>query len=156
MSIWKVGSKVKLNVYKDDRPICQCHSKEDAGELVAGMNAQEAQKKPSAAVSKPLVGAARRKVLRMMMPVAKPARPAKKPNAAQLRVLARMIQERATIRVSTWAVTIGRRNGIRTKISRSSYDAMRVAGWIEISREGPDAWMASEWRVSEAGRKAAR
>ena len=141
MSIWKVGSKVKLNVYKDDRPICQCHSKEDAGELVAGMNAQEAQKKPSAAVS--------------MMPVAKPARPAKKPNAAQLRVLARMIQERATIRVSTWAVTIGRRNGIRTKISRSSYDAMRVAGWIEISREGPDAWMASEWRVSEAGRKAA-
>ena len=136
MSIWKVGSKVNLNVYKDDRPICQCHSKEDAGELVAGMNAQEAQKKPSAAVSKP-------------------ARPAKKPNAAQLRVLARMIQERATIRVSTWAVTIGRRNGIRTKISRSSYDDMRVAGWIEISREGPDAWMASEWRVSEAGRKAA-
>ena len=122
MSIWKVGSKVKLNVYKDDRPICQCHSKEDAEELVAGMNAQEAQKKTS---------------------------------AAQLRVLARMIQERATIRVSTWAVTIGRRNGIRTKISRSSYDAMRVAGWIEISREGPDAWIASEWRVSEAGRKAA-
>jgi len=35
---WRVGSKVKLNVYFDDRPICQCHSEADAMMISCGMN----------------------------------------------------------------------------------------------------------------------
>lgn len=35
---WRVGSRVPLNVYKGMRPICQCHNREDAEEIVATMN----------------------------------------------------------------------------------------------------------------------
>ncbi len=28
--MWRVGSKVKINVYDGDRPVCQCHSERDA------------------------------------------------------------------------------------------------------------------------------
>lgn len=35
---WRVGSKVPLNVYKGDRPICQCHNEEDAKLIVNIMN----------------------------------------------------------------------------------------------------------------------
>jgi hypothetical protein len=24
--LWRVGSKIPLNVYEGDRPVCQCHS----------------------------------------------------------------------------------------------------------------------------------
>lgn len=37
--IWRVGVKVKLNVYEGDRPVCQCHSESDAQRIVAAMNA---------------------------------------------------------------------------------------------------------------------
>jgi len=36
---WRVGSKIPLNVYEGDRPVCQCHSEEDARRIVAAMNA---------------------------------------------------------------------------------------------------------------------
>ncbi len=39
MSHWRVGSKVPLNVYEGDRPVCQCHTEEDAARLVKAMNA---------------------------------------------------------------------------------------------------------------------
>jgi hypothetical protein len=38
---WRVGSKVKLNVYEGDRPVCQCHSFIDADLIVTAMNRQE-------------------------------------------------------------------------------------------------------------------
>jgi hypothetical protein len=40
---WRVGSKVKLNVYEADRPVCQCHSFIDAHAIVAAMNRFAAQ-----------------------------------------------------------------------------------------------------------------
>lgn len=36
---WRVGTKIPLNLYKDERPVCRCHNEEDARELAAGMNA---------------------------------------------------------------------------------------------------------------------
>lgn len=36
---WRVGSKVPLNVYDGDRPVCQCHSFMDALDIVAAINA---------------------------------------------------------------------------------------------------------------------
>lgn len=36
---WRVGEKVPLNVYEGDRPVCQCHTQEDARMIVYGMNA---------------------------------------------------------------------------------------------------------------------
>lgn len=41
---WRVGLKVPLNVYDGDRPVCQCHTAEDAALIVAAMgsNTQEA------------------------------------------------------------------------------------------------------------------
>lgn len=36
--IWRVGSKVPINVYEGERPVCQCHTPEDAGRIVAAMN----------------------------------------------------------------------------------------------------------------------
>lgn len=37
---WRVGTKVKLNVYDGEgRPICQCHNEEDAELIVSVMNA---------------------------------------------------------------------------------------------------------------------
>ena len=35
---WRVGSRVGLNVYDGDRPVCQCHNAEDAANIVAAMN----------------------------------------------------------------------------------------------------------------------
>jgi hypothetical protein len=47
--MWRVGRKVPLNVYDDDRPVCQCHSANDARRIVAVMNAAlyEAESVPS-------------------------------------------------------------------------------------------------------------
>lgn len=37
---WRVGNKVKINVYDgEDRPICQCHNEKDAELIVSAMNA---------------------------------------------------------------------------------------------------------------------
>lgn len=36
---WRLGSKVPINVYEVDRPICQCHTAEDARRIVAAVNA---------------------------------------------------------------------------------------------------------------------
>ena len=38
---WRVGTKVPLNIYRDDVPICQCHSDIDSRFIVAGMNQVE-------------------------------------------------------------------------------------------------------------------
>jgi hypothetical protein len=38
---WRVGTKVPINVYEGDRPICQCHTAVDAKRIVAAMNASE-------------------------------------------------------------------------------------------------------------------
>lgn len=38
---WRVGSKVPINVYDGDRPVCQCHTVEDAYRIVAAVNAAE-------------------------------------------------------------------------------------------------------------------
>jgi hypothetical protein len=35
---WRQGSKIPLNVYEDDRPVCQCHTADDARRLVDAMN----------------------------------------------------------------------------------------------------------------------
>jgi hypothetical protein len=35
---WRVGSKVPLNVYEGERPVCQCHSAEDAALIVSAVN----------------------------------------------------------------------------------------------------------------------
>ncbi len=35
---WRVGGKVPLNVYRDDKPMFQCHTPEDAAEVVALLN----------------------------------------------------------------------------------------------------------------------
>ena len=38
---WRVGNRVPLNVYRGDEPICQCHTPEQAREIVAAMNAAQ-------------------------------------------------------------------------------------------------------------------
>lgn len=35
---WRVGNKIKLNVYQGERPVCQCHTEEDAQAMVDAMN----------------------------------------------------------------------------------------------------------------------
>lgn len=35
---WRLGTKMPLNVYSGDRPVCQCHTMEDAAMIVAAMN----------------------------------------------------------------------------------------------------------------------
>lgn len=35
---WRVGQKVKLNVYEGERPICQCHTEGDAYAIVNAVN----------------------------------------------------------------------------------------------------------------------
>ena len=35
---WRVGSKVPINVYEGDRPVCQCHTVTDARRIVSAMN----------------------------------------------------------------------------------------------------------------------
>jgi hypothetical protein len=37
---WRVGRKIPLNIYDGDRPVCQCHSEEDARRIVAAVNTQ--------------------------------------------------------------------------------------------------------------------
>lgn len=34
MSTWRVGTKVPLNIYDGDRPVCQCHNEDDAAAIV--------------------------------------------------------------------------------------------------------------------------
>lgn len=38
--LWRVGSKVPLNVYEGNRPVCQCHNSDDAVRIVEAMNAK--------------------------------------------------------------------------------------------------------------------
>jgi ADP-ribose pyrophosphatase YjhB (NUDIX family) len=40
---WRAGTKVPLNVYEGDRPVCQCHNVEDATRIVAAMNGERAK-----------------------------------------------------------------------------------------------------------------
>lgn len=39
---WRVGHKVPINVYEGDRPVCQCHTEEDARAIVSAMRARQA------------------------------------------------------------------------------------------------------------------
>jgi len=48
MSNWRVGSKVPLNVYEVNRPVCQCHSEEDAQRIVGAFAEVERLEKISA------------------------------------------------------------------------------------------------------------
>ena len=36
---WRLGSSVPINVYEGNRPICQCHTIEDALRIVTAVNA---------------------------------------------------------------------------------------------------------------------
>lgn len=36
--VWRVGSKVPLNVYENNRPVCQCHFEHDAVKIVDALN----------------------------------------------------------------------------------------------------------------------
>ena len=36
--LWRVGSNIPINVYEGDRPVCQCHTLEDAKRIVAAIN----------------------------------------------------------------------------------------------------------------------
>jgi hypothetical protein len=38
MKPWRIGSKVPLNVYEQERPVCQCHSEDDAQTIVEAVN----------------------------------------------------------------------------------------------------------------------
>lgn len=38
MSTWRVGGKVPLNVYEDNKPMFQCHTPEDAARIVRLLN----------------------------------------------------------------------------------------------------------------------
>jgi len=44
--MWRVGSKVPLNVYDGDRPVCQCHNEKDARDIVEAMNKWLAELRP--------------------------------------------------------------------------------------------------------------
>ena len=35
---WRIGSKVPMNVYDGDRPVCQAHTAEDAALIVSAVN----------------------------------------------------------------------------------------------------------------------
>ena len=41
MSDWRVGRKVPLNVYEDDKPMFQCHTPEEAQRVAALLNEAE-------------------------------------------------------------------------------------------------------------------
>lgn len=41
---WRTGSKVPLNVYEGDRPVCQCHTAEDAMRIARSVNAMDVLK----------------------------------------------------------------------------------------------------------------
>jgi hypothetical protein len=36
--MWRIGNKVPINVYEDDRPVCQCHTALDAKAIVDAVN----------------------------------------------------------------------------------------------------------------------
>ena len=38
--VWRVGSKVPINVYDGDRPVCQCQTAADAALIVKAVNRQ--------------------------------------------------------------------------------------------------------------------
>lgn len=38
---WRIGRKVPINIYDGDRPVCQCHTVEDAKRIVRGVNGDE-------------------------------------------------------------------------------------------------------------------
>jgi hypothetical protein len=42
--LWRVGLKVPINVYEGDRPVCQCHTAEDAQRIVSAMNRDDEQR----------------------------------------------------------------------------------------------------------------
>jgi hypothetical protein len=35
---WRIGKRVPINVYDGDRPVCQCHTVEDAKLIVSAVN----------------------------------------------------------------------------------------------------------------------
>jgi hypothetical protein len=35
---WRVGRTVPINVYEGNRPVCQCHTADDARRIVTAMN----------------------------------------------------------------------------------------------------------------------
>lgn len=43
----RIGSKVPLNVYDGDRPVCQCHNERDAAFIVDLINGKEDTRKPA-------------------------------------------------------------------------------------------------------------
>ena len=87
-----------------------------------------------------------------MMPVATPARPARKPSAAQLRVLRRMANHGATLRLYAFCAMLNFADGERWfNVSLTTFDVMRNAGWIEPY----PAMSPNHYRISDAGRKAA-
>jgi hypothetical protein len=47
---WRVGTKVPLNVYEADRPVCQCRREEDARRIVDAMNVFDAMSRWSGSV----------------------------------------------------------------------------------------------------------
>jgi len=38
MKRYRIGTKVNINVYDGDSPVCQCHTREQAAEIVAAVN----------------------------------------------------------------------------------------------------------------------
>jgi hypothetical protein len=36
--LWRLGNKIRVNVYAGDRPVCQCHSEIDAQVIVKAVN----------------------------------------------------------------------------------------------------------------------
>lgn len=42
MGKWRQGRNVPINVYEDDRPVCQCHTALDARNIVDAMNVRAA------------------------------------------------------------------------------------------------------------------
>ena len=38
MTLWRIGTKVPINVYDGDRPVCQCQTVMDARLIVAAVN----------------------------------------------------------------------------------------------------------------------
>ena len=66
MGIWRVGSKVPINVYEDDAPVCQCHTPEMAARIVRAMNGHKSTVDPELEQSVQNLGVIK------SMPTAKP------------------------------------------------------------------------------------
>lgn len=52
-AVWRAGSKVPVNIYKDDKIVGQCQTPEYAAEIVATMNAVAALLRAQAGPVKP-------------------------------------------------------------------------------------------------------